>query len=96
MNTALKIIAGLVVAPFGLGFLGMGLAWAFSCTGMDYISKCSVPAVTPIVSGLVSMFWLAAFAIPIGAVCLILLFVVSLISGLSKPTKNDGQSETPK
>lgn len=84
MKTAYCVVLILMAAPFALGFLGMGLAWAFSCTGMDYISKCSIPAVTGFVSGLVSMFWLAAFAIPLGVIALVVLGLITTIGGASK------------
>ena len=79
MKTAFLAVLLMVATPFALGFIGAGLSWLFSCTGMDHITACSVPALTGLISALVSCLWLAAFAIPAGGVALLLLGVIQAI-----------------
>ena len=83
MKRPMLIVLALVATPAVLSLFGGVLAWTFSCTGVDYISKCSVPAVTGLVSGLVSMGWLFVIAIPLGAISIVVIFVVSLFRGSS-------------
>lgn len=89
MNTAVRVILIFVAAPFALGLFGMALAWVFSCTGMDYIDKCSIPAVTGLVSALVSMLWLGAVSIPLGLAAFVVVFLFSAISAIFGSSKDD-------
>lgn len=77
MKKSILVVVGLVVAPLVLSLIGSGLAWLFSCTGVDVISRCSVPAMTGLISGLVSMTWLLVIAIPVGAIAIVIIFVFS-------------------
>jgi len=89
MKKSILIVLGLVATPVVLSLIGMLLARIFSCSGTDYISKCSVPAVTGLVSGLVSMMWLFVIAIPLGAISILAIVIVSLVRGEPKQTESD-------
>lgn len=81
MKTAIRVVLVLVATPAVLFFIGKLLSWVFSCSGFDYISNCSVPAVTGLVSGLVGMLWLFVFAIPLGIGSIAIILIVSAIFG---------------
>ena len=89
MKNPILIVLSLMATPVVLSLFGGVLAWLFSCTGTDYISKCSVPAVTGLVSGLISMAWLFVIAVPLGAISIAVIVVVSLVRGASKKTDGD-------
>jgi hypothetical protein len=81
MKKAIYVVLALVATPAVLFLIGKLLSWVFSCTGFDYISQCSVPAVTGLVSGLVGMFWLLVFAIPLGMCAIAVIVIWSAIFG---------------